>query len=74
MTNQRNKVTVTENVNNVLTVTTQGVQGPAFSLSGRTLDDANAVDGSLLRLSLSEGKFIADSSVTVENIVDGGNF
>ena len=72
MTNQRNKVTVTENVNNVLTVVTQGFQGPSFAMSGKTLNDLNAVDGSLLRF--SGNNIVADSSVTVENIVDGGNF
>ena len=58
MTNQRNKVTVNENVVNVLTVETLGIQGPAFAMSGKTLNDLNAVDGSLLRFSWYHSHFI----------------
>tara|TARA_R100000278_G_scaffold123200_2_gene111895 strand:+ start:2421 stop:2645 length:225 start_codon:yes stop_codon:yes gene_type:complete len=70
-----NSVTVTQ-VSDTTTVeiTTQGPQGPTFSSSGTTLTDTNKVDGSLVRFSSSDGTFIADSSVTVLNIVDGGNF
>tara|TARA_R100000329_G_scaffold132006_1_gene111456 strand:+ start:2429 stop:2653 length:225 start_codon:yes stop_codon:yes gene_type:complete len=70
-----NSVTVTQ-VSEVTTVelTTQGPQGPSFASSGTTLTDTNKVDGSLVRFSSSDGTFIADSSVTVTNIVDGGNF
>ena len=70
-----NSVTVSQ-ISDVTTVeiTTQGPQGPAFSVSGRTLNDSNGVDGSLVRLDTSSGTFIADSTVTVTNIVDGGNF
>tara|TARA_Y100000401_G_C8297179_1_gene211974 strand:+ start:437 stop:661 length:225 start_codon:yes stop_codon:yes gene_type:complete len=70
-----NSVTVSQ-ISDVTTVeiTTQGPQGPAFSSSGRTMNDSNAVDGSLVRLDQSSGTFIADSTVTVTNIVDGGNF
>lgn len=70
-----NSVTVTQ-ISDTTTVeiTTQGPQGPTFSSSGTTLTDTNKVDGSLVRFSSSDGTFIADSSVTVLNIVDGGNF
>ena len=70
-----NSVTVSQ-ISDVTTVeiTTQGPQGPAFASSGRTMNDSNGVDGSLVRLDTSSGTFIADSTVTVTNIVDGGNF
>tara|TARA_R100001163_G_C4936824_1_gene110361 strand:+ start:349 stop:573 length:225 start_codon:yes stop_codon:yes gene_type:complete len=70
-----NSVTVTQ-VSDTTTVeiTTQGPQGPSFASSGTTMTDTNKVDGSLVRFSSSDGTFIADSSVTVLNIVDGGNF
>lgn len=55
-------------------ITTQGPQGPSFASSGTTMTDTNKVDGSLVRFSSSDGTFIADSTVTVTNIVDGGNF
>jgi hypothetical protein len=42
--------------------------------TGTTCTDTNKVDGSLVRFSSSDGTFIADSNVTVTNIVDGGNF
>lgn len=70
-----NSVTVSQ-ISDVTTVeiTTQGPQGPSFATSGRTMNDSNAVDGSLVRLDTTSGTFIADSTVTVTNIVDGGNF
>ena len=72
---QPNQVVVSQ-VSDVTTVeiTTQGPQGPSFASSGTTMTDTNKVDGSLVRFSSSDGTFIADSSVTVTNIVDGGNF
>lgn len=70
-----NSVTVSQ-LSEVTTVeiTTQGPQGPSFASSGTTMTDTNKVDGSLVRFSSSDGTFIADSTVTVTNIVDGGNF
>ena len=70
-----NSVTVSQ-ISDVTTVeiTTQGPQGPSFASSGTTMTDTNKVDGSLVRFSSSDGTFIADSNVTVTNIVDGGNF
>ena len=70
-----NSVTVTQ-VSEVTTVeiATQGPQGPSFMSTGTTCTDTNKVDGSLVRFSSSDGTFIADSTVTVTNIVDGGNF
>ena len=70
-----NSITVSQ-LNEVTTVeiATQGPQGPSFASSGTTMTDTNKVDGSLVRFSSSDGTFIADSTVTVTNIVDGGNF
>ena len=70
-----NTVTVSQ-VSDVTTVeiVTQGAQGATFSSSNTTMVDDNKVDGSLVRFSSSNGTFIADSTVTVTNIVDGGNF
>ena len=70
-----NSVTVSQ-VSDVTTVeiVTQGAQGARFSSSNTTMVDDNKVDGSLVRFSSSNGTFIADSTVTVTNIVDGGNF
>ena len=70
-----NSVTVSQ-VSDVTTVeiVTQGAQGATFSSSNTTMVDDNKVDGSLVRFSSSNGTFIADSTVTVTNIVDGGNF
>ena len=55
-------------------LTTAGPQGPSFSASGKGLDDSNAINGSLVRFDGNSDTFIADSTVTVTNIVDGGNF
>ena len=70
-----NSVTVSQ-ISDVTTVevVTQGAQGATFSSSNTTMVDDNKVDGSLVRFSSSNGTFIADSTVTVTNIVDGGNF
>ena len=74
ITTTQNTVTVNEGDSTVVTVATQGPQGPSFSVTGKTMNDSNAVDGCLLRLDTSSGTFIADNTVTVTNIVDGGNF
>ena len=55
-------------------VTTVGPQGPSFATSAKTMNDSNAVEGSLVRFHASSDTFIADDQVTVSNIVDGGNF
>ena len=74
ITTTKNTVTVNEGTSTVVTVATQGPSGPSFSSSGKSMNDSNAVNGSLVRLDVSSGTFIADSTVTVSNIVDGGNF
>ena len=70
-----NSVTVSQ-ISDVTTVelTTQGPQGPAFATTGTSLNDSNKVDGSVVFFDSTSGTFIADSTRTVTNLVDGGNF
>ena len=70
-----NRVVVSQ-VSDVTTVelTTQGPQGPAFAATGTSLNDSNKVDGSVVFFDSTSGTFIADSTRTVTNLVDGGNF
>jgi len=70
-----NQVVVSQ-VSDVTTVeiTTQGPQGPAFATTGTTLDDSNKVNNSVVYFDSTSGTFKADSTRTVENLVDGGNF
>ena len=70
-----NQVVVSQ-VSDVTTVelTTQGPQGPAFATTGTSLNDSNKVDGSVVFFDSTSGTFIADSTRTVTNLVDGGNF
>ena len=70
-----NQVVVSQ-VSDVTTVelTTQGPQGPAFAATGTSLNDSNKVDGSVVFFDSTSGTFIADSTRTVTNLVDGGNF
>ena len=70
-----NKVEVSQ-VSDVTTVeiTTAGPQGPSFSNTDTTLNDSNKVNGSVVFFDSASGTFKADSTRTVENLVDGGNF
>ena len=70
-----NKVEVSQ-VSDVTTVeiTTVGPQGPQFSLTNTSLNDSNKVNGSVVFFDSASGTFKADSTRTVENLVDGGNF
>ena len=70
-----NSVTVSQ-ISDVTTVeiTTQGPQGPAFAATGTSLNDSNKVNGSVVFFDSTCGTFIADSTRTVTNLVDGGNF
>ncbi len=69
-----NTVTVNEGNATVVTVATEGPQGPAFATSGTSLNDANRVDGSVVFFDSSSGTFKADSTTTKLTLVDGGNF
>ena len=73
ITTERNTVTVNGDTN-VVTVATQGPQGPQFSTTGTNLNDSNKVNNSVVYFDSSSGTFKADSTRTVENLVDGGNF
>jgi len=74
ITTTKNTVTVNEGDSTVVTVATQGPQGPTFTSSGATLDDTAKVDNSVVYFNQSSGTFKADATRTVENLVDGGNF
>jgi len=73
ITTERNTVTVNGDTN-VVTVATQGPQGPQFSSTATSLNDSNKVNNSVVYFDSSSGTFKADQTRTVENLVDGGNF
>ena len=73
ITTERNTVTVNGETN-VVTVATQGPQGPAFAATGISLNDSNKVNNSVVYFDSTSGTFKADQTRTVENLVDGGNF
>ena len=58
----------------VVTVATQGPQGPSFSTSGTQLNDSAKVNNSVVFFHQASGTFKADATRTVENLVDGGNY
>ena len=74
ITTTKNQVTVNEGDSTVVTIATQGTQGANFAISGATLDDSGKIDNSVLYFDQSAGKFKADATRTIENLVDGGNF
>tara|TARA_R100000231_G_scaffold19223_1_gene19165 strand:+ start:330 stop:560 length:231 start_codon:yes stop_codon:yes gene_type:complete len=67
----KNQVTVNEGDTTVVTVATQGTQGPGFDL---VLDHSAKVDNSVMYYQQSSGKVILDNNVTTLKLVDGGNF
>ena len=73
ITTEKNTVTVNGDTN-VVTVATQGPQGPQFSSTGTSLNDSNKVNNSVVYFDSTSGTFKADQTHTVENLVDGGNF
>ena len=74
VTTTKNTVTVNEGDATVVTVATQGPQGPAFAATGTTLDDSSKVDGSIVFFDSSSGTFKADATTTKLTLVNGGNF
>ena len=74
ITTTKNTVTVNEGDASVVTVATQGPQGPQFSTTGTNLNDSNKVNNSVVYFDSTSGTFKADQTRTVENLVDGGNF
>ena len=69
-----NTVTVNEGDSTVLTIATEGTQGPAFAATGTVLDDSGKINDSLVYFDSSSGTFKADSTTTKLTLVDGGNF
>ena len=70
----QNKNTVTVNgETRVVTVKSQGPQGPSFASSGTTLNDSARVDGSVVHFDQASGTFIADTTTKL-SLVNGGNF
>ena len=74
ITTTKKTVTVNEGDSTVVTVATQGPQGPSFATTGTTLDDSAKVNNSVVYFSSASGTFKADATRTVENLVDGGNY
>ena len=74
ITTTKNTVTVNEGDSTVVTVATQGPQGPSFSTSGAQLNDSAKVNNSVVFFHQPSGTFKADATRTVENLVDGGNY
>ena len=74
ITTTKNTVTIDESNSSVVTVATQGPQGPAFAATGTSLNDSNKVNGSVVFFDESSGTFIADSTTTKLTLVNGGNF
>ena len=74
ITTTKNTVTVNEGDSTVVTVATQGPQGPSFSTSGTQLNDSAKVNNSVVFFHQASGTFKADATRTVENLVDGGSF
>ena len=71
ITTTKNTVTVNEGDTTVVTVATQGTQGPGFDLA---LDHSGKVNNSVIYYDSTSATFKADATRTVENLVDGGSF
>ena len=74
ITTNKNTVTVDESNSSVVTVATQGPQGPSFASSGTTLNDSGKVNKSVVYFDSAAGTYKADSTWTTSSLVDGGNF
>ena len=70
ITTTKNTVTVNEGDSTVVTVATQGPQGP----KGIDLDETSKVNGSVIYYDSTSAKFKADATTTKLTLVDGGNF
>ena len=70
VTTTKNTVTVNEGDTTVVTIATQGPQGPV----GVNIDDANKVPGSVIYYDSTSAKFKADATTTKLTLVNGGNF
>jgi len=72
ITTTKNTVTVNEGDTTVVTVATQGPQGPAAA--GFVFDGSGKVNDSIVYYDSSSDTFKADSTTTKLTLVDGGNF
>ena len=72
ITTTKNTVTVNEGDTTVVTVATQGPQGPAAS--GFVFDGSGKVNDSIVYYDSSSDTFKADNTTTKLTLVDGGNF
>ena len=71
ITTTKNTVTVNEGYTTVVTVATQGSQGPGFDLA---LDHSAKVNNSIMYYDGTSGKVKLDSTTTKLTLVDGGSF
>ena len=71
ITTTKNTVTVNEGDTTVVTVATQGSQGPGFDLA---LDHSAKVNNSIMYYDETSGKVKLDSTTTKLTLVDGGSF
>ena len=72
VTTSKNTVTVNEGDATVITVATQGPQGPA--ISGVNFDISGKVDDAVLYYHAASDTIKADNTTTKLTLVDGGNF
>ena len=70
VTTTKNTVTVNEGDTTVVTIATQGPQGPV----GFQLEDTNKADGSVIYYDSTSATFKADATTTKLTLVNGGNF
>ena len=70
-TTTKNTDTVNEGDTTVVTVATQGSQGPGFDLA---LDHSAKVNNSIMYYDGTSGKVKLDSTTTKLTLVDGGSF
>ena len=74
ITTNKNTVTVDESNSSVVTVSTQGPQGPSWSTTATSLSDSGRVNKSVVYYDSAAGTYKADSTWTTSTLVDGGNF
>ena len=74
ITTSKNTVTVDESNSSVVTVSTQGPQGPSWSTTATSLSDSGRVNKSVVYYDSAAGEYKADSTWTTTTLVDGGNF
>ena len=70
ITTNKNTVTIDEDNSSVITVATQGPQGP----TGIDISDTNKVNKSIIYYDSASGSYKADSTWTTSTLTDGGNF